>query len=186
MRIRLLLCILLLGSTAFADAPAISAFVTASPFAGFDMAADGHGPSEKRIVELGLGGEVSVRVGTRLRLGIGARFDRGKGDDDTGYFVAVPLTVRYGWSIAQAWEFDLAAGLGPAVAWFSLPIKTFGGEAELGVGIRHRVSSSVALTFDAGIRLEYHPANNSDDVYVGGASLIAGQLPYLRLGATFE
>jgi len=171
-----------------ADGPCFGVFGQISPIiAVFDYPADGHGPSEKAALDLGVGGDVS-RCRGWLELGVGARYDFADGAVDNAHFVAVPLWIGARLRIGAKGSLRLAVGAGPGfgVVVRNSTLITFGPSAEIVLGAGYRVGPELVLAIEIGARLDKLREINSDDAYLDGGELLHAQIPVFRAGATWR
>jgi hypothetical protein len=174
-----------------------TAFANVSPFAAFDYVADGHGPSSKGIIELGLGGRVVMHAG-RFEFGLGLQYDTGDGDHRL-HFIAAP--VRAGLAVIRRSRHCLslqieagpAIGLAPSYGPLSADgssvgvLWTLGVSAALGLGYGFATSASHAVVVEVGIRIDRLPEVNADvNWYLHNGALTNIQLPFVRVGVTWN
>jgi len=181
-------------ASAEARNPHFEAFATVSPFAAFLIGSDGHGPDAKGVVELGLGGAASYRLGRFFDLGLGLRYDYGRGDGASLHALAAPLTATLVIPIGTERELRAGVGLGPGLGLVpgygegDSALRVFGASGELALGFAQRIRpSGLGLCLQAGMRFDLLPETNADpDDYLDGGQLIHVQVPFIRAGATWR
>ncbi len=181
-------------ASAEARNPHFEAFATVSPFAAFLLPADGHGPDSKGAAELGIGGAAAYRLGRYFDLGLGLRYDYGRGSGDSLHALAAPLTATLVIPIGTERELRAGVGLGLGFGWVpgygegDSALRVFGASGELALGFAQRIRpSGLGLCLQAGTRFELLEETNAEpDSYLAGGELIHIQLPFIRVGATWR
>jgi hypothetical protein len=170
------------------------AFATVSPLASFGLPADGRGPDAKGVVALGVGGAVSRRLGRSFELGLGGRYDYGRGDGDSMHALAAPLTATLVIPVGAGRELRTGVGLGLGLAFLpgygpgDSALRVLGVSSELALGFAQRVrSDGLGLSLQLGVRFDLLSETNADpDDGLNGGQLFHVQAPFVRAGATWR
>jgi len=167
------------------------AFASFSPRAEYGtITADTFGPdSGGPTYQLGLGGAVARRLGHRIALAGGARYDYGRASgpfaigDDTLHVLALPLALAFVLPIGN-FELAPAIALGPGLGYspgYNGGTWMYAATTELAVTFAQRRHPGVFV--QAGAKLDWLEQIGGD---LEAGAVVNTQLPFVRLGATWR